>query len=494
MGECGWDDLVKIAVLGTARLAARLEVGTAGAGPSAERGVLRAAASQAVARKAAREPVGGVELPAPAPVLDGRPMPGDVIAVIPRLFADGLRPVLVEVVERAAALDMRWPPSTLPDLLDAASAGGSSAALKVAAAGAAGARGRWLAHRNPQWSWVEPVRPGNDAGAVWDLAGTGDRVALLQRLRRDDPGAAVSLMERTWRSDRAAERARFVATLRESLSMDDEPFLEETGLADRAREVREATWRLLDALPESRRASRMAERADEVMAVLGSPATFEPPTAWAGDGVETRRGKGSLAAGLIAATPLDHWGRDIPLAIGRVEAAAPTSDGLVPALRRAAIDQRRDDWIVALLGRSSDNRSHVELLRAASGPAVAAWLAGVLTKASAHAVPGALGLTHAVPRPWPAALVAEVLRRSVEVLTHERRTPADLTVHLHLVGERAAPHLLARLVPDLAAIRSHDVRLERAFRGAHTVAALRHQILSALEPGAREPGAASVGA
>jgi hypothetical protein len=268
--------------------------------------------------------------------------------------------------------------------------------------------------------------------------------------------------------------------------MDDEPFLEDVARVDRARDVRSAACRLLDRLPASRRAQRMSARADRLLEMVHEHGVIpDLPAAWEADGIELGQGTiRTITADLLEATPLDHWGADLPRAIERiVGGGTQIMDDLFAALARAALNQRREDWILALLTAGGRHHSASLLLRAAPVPAGAAWLAGVLAKGSVLEAAANLSLARAVPRPWPAPLVAEVLRRGVDILSYGQHVPGDVTSHLHLVGERADPALLRRLVPDLAAIRSHEVRLERAFRGAHDIASLRMRALDALAPG-----------
>jgi hypothetical protein len=499
----GWNDLVKVAIVGTARLAGRFAEGepaavVGGAGltgvlaavqpapeRSPERGVLAAAATLGVARRAGALGVAAPELPEPASVLDGQPAPRELARMMPVLLADRNRAVMIEVVERCAALDVRVPASALPALLDLASSQGAGAEeLRAALPVAGGARGRWLAARSPRWAWMLTVPAlTDDPESAWDVSSAEDRLGLLRALRAAGSPTAVGLLSRTWRSDRAPERAVFVAALADGLSLRDEPFLEEVALVDRAREVRQAAWRLLDRLPESRRARRMPARAEQMIEVLQHDGVVpELPADWIADGIRLDKGSiKAIAAQVVEATPLTHWGPDVPAAIRRVAGAnGKVVVEVFAALGRAALHQGRDDWTLALLtfgGRDHVSRS---LLRTAPVPHGATWLAGVLAKGSVLDASVALGLAHEVPRPWPAALVAEVLRRGVDVLSHGRHIPGDVTPHLHLVGERADPALLSRLVPDLAALRTTDVRLERAFRDAHTTAHLRLTALALL--------------
>ena len=110
--------------------------------------------------------------------------------------------------------------------------------------------GRWLAARNPDWSWVA------DEGRAEQAA---DRVSAIAALRSADPDAGRALVEQTWDTDGAQHRAAAVAALL-------------VGPGSRRRAVPRALprrpgqgrprggRRLLDRLPGSARAARMADR------------------------------------------------------------------------------------------------------------------------------------------------------------------------------------------------------------------------------------------
>ena len=72
-----------------------------------------------------------------------------------------------------------------------------------------------------------------------------------------------------WETDSAQDRALAVAALAVGLGPADEPFLERC-LDDRAKGVREEAQRLLDRLPGSARAARMAARLRPLISVSGT--------------------------------------------------------------------------------------------------------------------------------------------------------------------------------------------------------------------------------
>ncbi len=119
-----------------------------------------------------------------------------------------------------------------------------------------GARGRWLAAQNPDWSALvfNPVE------RAWSDGQRKERLAYLEDLRAQDPDRARELLAEAWPQEALPERLAFLQTLADGLSMADEPFLE-TVLDDRRKDVRQAAAALLARLPGSRLARRMAARA-----------------------------------------------------------------------------------------------------------------------------------------------------------------------------------------------------------------------------------------
>jgi hypothetical protein len=186
------------------------------------------------------------------------------------------RALLPEWLAALAAAGRRAPAALLPDLLDL---GRAHAELREAILPALDRRGRWLVAQNSDWSYartelrglrtesgMESLSPQSSIlSTEWEMGIRPARLALLAELRSSDPALARGLVESTWASEKADDRAAFLAALAVGLSMDDEPFLE-SGLDDRSKETRRAAAELLDRLPESRRARRMIERALPLLA------------------------------------------------------------------------------------------------------------------------------------------------------------------------------------------------------------------------------------
>jgi hypothetical protein len=192
------------------------------------------------------------------------------------------RVLLPEWLAALANAGRRAPAALLPDLLEL---GRAHADLRQAILPALDRRGRWLAAHNPDWSYAsaelkaESLELNDSAGPTqgqlltlnsqlitdWQTGSRPARLTLLVELRRSSPALARELVESTWATERADDRAAFLVALEDGLSMDDEPFLERA-LDDRSKEVRRGAADLLERLPESRRAARMLERALPLLA------------------------------------------------------------------------------------------------------------------------------------------------------------------------------------------------------------------------------------
>ncbi|MEU7154926.1 DUF5691 domain-containing protein [Streptomyces chrestomyceticus] len=410
--EPSWEELVSAALLGTER---RTPPVAAREGRSSAAALLDAAAVSTVRRRAALRPAPARERPVPAPADPRPPLPPAARRRLALLLADrngiggghrrGTAPDLTELLPQwlaaAAQHGYRAPEALLPALLDAARA---RTDLRAAALAFAGPRALWLARLNDEWKFAlrgvgsTAVLPGADepeaVRTLWEEGLFAERVSLLAALRRRDPAAGLALLAATWSSERAEDRLMFLDSLREGLSMADEPFLEQA-LSDRSRNVRGTAAELLSALPGTALAARMADRARACVSLARTEAGADPsgttahltdpltgPSStnaigtdgtWAlvvqapcacdaamqRDGVVPRppTGRGERAwwlSQLLEAAPLECWS-DWLGGRGPAEIVAlPVADGwrteLHDAWCRAAVRQRDVAWTRALLG------------------------------------------------------------------------------------------------------------------------------------------------
>lgn len=278
-----WSSLLRTVILGTERVQASLQsTGAAGEllrriferpSRSKEAMLLDAAALLSAYRRAgaAIEPTerpeiepSGVEI---LPRLSERSG-----AHLVRLLADHAgRRLLPEWLAAVASAKRRVPELLLPELLEAAR---HDRVLRAQVEPVLGARGHWLAARNPDWTFAASgvADPAQD----WETSPAPVRMVAIERLRQHDPARARALVEAAWNTERAKERASFLEKFAAGLSMEDEPFLE-AALDDRGKEVRRAAAELLVRLPASRLVERMTARARALVQVKVTPRLLAAP-------------------------------------------------------------------------------------------------------------------------------------------------------------------------------------------------------------------------
>ena len=387
-------------------------------------------------------------------------------------------PLLAEWLALAARNGRRPCEEDLPALLDR---GGEQRALQGRIAEVLGARGRWLAARNPDWAWAlgaGPLAPTGGGGEVWHDGVRDARLLLLARRRREDPGQGLALLASTWAREPAGDRAAFLLLLAPGLSVADEAFLEDA-LDDRAASVRRAAAALLTRLPGSRRAARAAARVRGLLVPAGRPAAHlavalpeRPGPDWQRDGLALDgkgglTGRSGLLAALAAAAPLAVWEQDtglpadqlVRLATGggpaaRLDGASwrGAAQALAAGWAEAATWQRAERWalplvdadVTAALGALPADRAHELVRTRLTGRARRRGLgAGLLA-------PGAAGLLEHCPGPWPPALSGAFLHALVAALRALRRhdlAPAEL---VSLDGREHRPAAALELLPRLA--------------------------------------------
>lgn len=412
----------------------------------AEESLLDAAALGAAIRRAgAHATTGRVPMePAPAENQPEAPLAaGQLLELLLTQMAAGGRQrqlLVAHWCRQAAAAGSRAPHRLLPQMLALATVDQS---LRSATAEVVGERGRWLGLLNDEWAWLAESGLAT-ATSEWATLSSDARAASLAQLRADDPAAARDLLLSTWSVDGAAHRKAHLETLRIGLGPDDEELLE-SALDDRAASVRELAARLLDGLPDSARADRMAERLRPLIQVSGLlkrelevALPGEPDAAGVRDGLGKAPGgrskRGWWLERVVAGAPLEIWteasGHDPAAVVSRIK-----DEDALRGLRRAVRTRRDGTWAKALLARGWDVRL-LDLLPPSERDQLA--LAQLAKGRGARH----LGLVlAALPPPWSAQVSDAVIDRLAE------DDQADLAFR-HLFDELAAglhPDALIRL-------------------------------------------------
>jgi hypothetical protein len=197
--------------------------------------------------------------------------------------------------------------------------------------------------------------------ADWHEGPTARRAAYLASLRATDPGAARSLLETSWKSEKADSRAEFLALLENGLCAADLPFLE-TALGDRSDRVAEEAARLAALFVDSPQAQFLRERGGEILEApfkgrrLEFSAAQDFLDAYA---VAFRQAKPRDPAArrkaviqrILCSAPLDIWTARLGMKPAELFSAIEPAELADIAGRwlDAACAQLRPDWLIAFL-------------------------------------------------------------------------------------------------------------------------------------------------
>ncbi len=148
------------------------------------------------------------------------------------------------------------PPELLVDLLNAG-VEKKHLFLQTKIRQVAGKRGLWLAQFNPAWQYL----PEPDYRMHWEEGKSTERKEAFGQLRRQDPDQARTLLQTSWPTESARDKAELLKLLSIRLSRADEPLLEQffdelERAGDKQKPasmaIRKELVKLLLRLPESR--------------------------------------------------------------------------------------------------------------------------------------------------------------------------------------------------------------------------------------------------
>lgn len=342
-------------------------------GHSPAEALLRRAAAHGTRARAGRRAItqteADVAIP-PCPAEPKRPASPQAASFLRALLTDSSpdEALLEEWAKRCCDAGCVAPPSLVPGLL-AWWAGRTDRSANVWQA--MGVRGEWLASLNADWR--KPVATATipeNLEERWDTGTVQERMALLETVRPLDAARGLALVLRTWGSEPAATRDKFVMALMDERCLGDEEFLE-AALDDRSAGVRSSAALILGLLPGSKLRARCAERAKAILQVttersgllrrkkakvsIALPTTFDP--AWARDGIaeKTADGKGQRmywATQILRMTDVQAWLSHTGLDFAELLSAISEDDAfssVFPALSQSTIGTANPEWIKVLL-------------------------------------------------------------------------------------------------------------------------------------------------
>ncbi|MDQ0075686.1 DUF5691 domain-containing protein [Arthrobacter oryzae] len=397
-------------------------------GLSREELLLDQAALADVVTRAARRPsvADTATFPDPAPPDDAPQASAEAVRLLDLLLSQPpvgpeLRTQLVaDWLQFAAASGQRVPHRLLPGLLALADA---KPAVAEHLHPAIGTRGRWLQgvrqHGSGPAGPQVPAPQGSGGGTAatvdWAELRTADATAELERLRRSDPGAARDRLHAHWNTLSAKERAAHLAAFAINLGPADEDLLE-NALDDKAKTVRDVAADLLDRLPGSARADRMAARLKPLLRVKGIlRKQFEidlppdPDSTALRDGLAPvpRSGEPDRLGRLdtiIRAAPLDVWTEAANRSKAATLAMLDGEPRVIDTIVSTAALRADAEWVRALLDMRTDARLLGCLPAAEQEDALLRHIR------SGTAQPLVLvPLLRGLPRPWGVSLAAAVL-------------------------------------------------------------------------------------
>lgn len=366
-----WDNMVKVALLGTHREPflqepgdtplARLLDQLAASGPAHR--LLSSAGTTDLYEQVGRSPVRVMRETAVllAPADDRSPCSVQAEYFLSRMLSGQQRNLLPEFLTALQRSNLRVPNTLIPNLL---THGAKVVATRPTIIPLLSARDRQLASQNAAWAYASPeMESWAGLRRIWDDSPSNKRQSLVKQLRATTPDRGRDLLAATWKIDPDHQRIRMLKSLETGLSMNDEPFLE-TALDDRSQQIRLQAAELLAFLPESRLCQRMAKRVADFFAwtpeqelrISVSFPSIRPDMIR--DGVVGSKSK-SLARvraqrfiQIVGAVPLNYWTDNwdgSPQRILQAVIASNWTRTLFSGLSWAAFRQRNDTWAKAIL-------------------------------------------------------------------------------------------------------------------------------------------------
>ncbi len=360
-----WDELVKVALIGTDR--SKLSEGSrkafSGMGidisKAPEHIVLESAVFLSLLKKSTTASKTWTKpLPEKAPKETGKQCSKKSRTHL-RLILKGNYPdLLPEFVSHLVRNNKLLPLDLIPSLLNQAIA---NEELWETLHPAIGQRGKWLIRQNPEWE-VLLFKPDE---RIWETGNRSQRLHLLKALREQQSGKAVELIQSTWKEDDLQSRVQFVKMLKFKASVADEAFLEEC-LDNRRKEIRKAAAKVLSTIPESRLCQRVFEQLKTLISLkqkskkgklnikLPEELTdqmirdgIDPSSRWFKGGV-----KASRLGQMIAVVPPSFWESYFKKTVSetlQLFVKSEWSELILQAITEATIRHKNSQWTEEIL-------------------------------------------------------------------------------------------------------------------------------------------------
>lgn len=222
-----------------------------------------------------------------------------------------------------------------------------------------GERGRWLIQQNPEWTLLFSKLSIDQ----WVEGNTEVRLNIFEKTRVEQPQVALKLLETSWPEMDTKVKIAFLQKMQSNLNPSDEPFLEDR-LYETRKEIRQAASNLLSQLPNSALVERMWERLqlyvnltkgqqkptitlpeniDETMLRDG----IDPRHQWKSGGL-----KASRLGQMVAIIPPTGWEKathESPEAIIQLFSKSDWSTLFMQAFSHAAILHQNEEWKTIIL-------------------------------------------------------------------------------------------------------------------------------------------------
>ncbi|MBP9089989.1 hypothetical protein KBI23_03110 [bacterium] len=270
-----------------------------------------------------------------------------------------LRPskMVADWLSYCAEANQRVPEEFVPRLL---SLGRNISDLHQLIAKCCGEHFAWLISLNQEWRTAykiqEPDQP-DDSDQIQALVNTfetadqKERYQALLTMRQHDAQAALTLLSSIFEKESFDSKILFLKALNISLSLSDEPFLEDVALADRRKEVRAQAAAQLCLIANSRFQQRMIARADQYLAYNKNENRFaitlpdKLEDSMSRDGIienlsiDSRLGqKATWLCQIVSLVPASHWQKRFALSAKEILKVATANSEWSLALTLALIN------------------------------------------------------------------------------------------------------------------------------------------------------------